>query len=179
MKIQISKEEYEIICDTREQDTFVFDTLIENKINAVNEKLDTGDYAIKYNNELYKGVVVERKASIDELLGNLLDNSHLDEKGQNRFFRELARAKENNTKIFLLIQDKEYYRKLITGNYISKLHKNASSAMVISLLAKFNNLHIVACDREDSPSMIHKILYYHLRERIKQIIIEGGEVLNE
>ena len=82
--------------------------------------------------------------------------------------RELKRAKAAGVKLFLLIQDKDYYIKLLKGEYISHVHPNASAAMVISLMAKFDNLHIIACDRKESPSMVHKILYYHLREEIKR-----------
>lgn len=165
--MKIKNEDYEIICDTREQDVFIQETLEKNNIRTVRKKLDTGDYAIRYKNEYIPKVLIERKANIDELIGNLLDATSKDEEGNNRFIRELKRAQETNTKIFLLIQDKDYYLKLITGNYISKVNSNAITAMIISLLAKFDNLHIVACDRKESASLAYKILYYHLREDLK------------
>lgn len=166
--MKIKNEDYEIICDTREQDVFIQETLEKNNIRTVRKKLDTGDYAIRYKNEYIPKVLIERKANIDELIGNLLDATSKDEEGNNRFIRELKRAQETNTKIFLLIQDKDYYLKLITGNYISKVNSNAITAMIISLLAKFDNLHIVACDRKESASLAYKILYYHLREDLKE-----------
>ena len=46
--MKIKNEDYEIICDTREQDTLIQDTLIKNGIKATREKLNTGDYAIRY-----------------------------------------------------------------------------------------------------------------------------------
>jgi ERCC4-type nuclease len=164
MKIKI--EDYEIICDTREQDTLIQDTLIKKGIKTAREKLDTGDYAIRYQGEYIPNILIERKANLDELLGNLLDPVK-DENKDNRFIRELKRAKAAGVKLFLLIQDKDYYIKLLKGQYISNVHPNASAAMVISLMAKFDNLHIIACNRKESPSMVHKILYYHLREEIK------------
>lgn len=166
--MKLKNEDYEIICDTREQDTFIQDTLIKNGIRTIREKLNTGDYAIRYKNNYTPKVLIERKASIDELIGNLLDATSKDEDGNNRFIRELKRAKESNIKVFLLIQDKDYYLKLITGDYISKVNSNAITGMIISLLAKFDNLHIIACDRRESASMTHKILYYHLREELKE-----------
>lgn len=166
--MKLKNEDYEIICDTREQDTFIQDTLTKNGIQTVREKLDTGDYAIRYKNNYTPKVLIERKASIDELIGNLLDATSKDEEGNNRFIRELKRAKESNIKVFLLIQDKDYYLKLITGDYISKVNSNAITGMIISLLAKFDNLHIIACDRRESASMTHKILYYHLRQELKE-----------
>lgn len=166
--MKIKNEDYEIICDTREQDVFIQETLEKNNIRTVRKKLETGDYAIRYKNEYIPNVLIERKANIDELIGNLLDAASKDEEGNNRFIRELKRAQETNTKIFLLIQDKDYYLKLITSNYISKVNSNAITAMIISLLAKFDNLHIVACDRKESASLVYKILYYHLREELKE-----------
>lgn len=111
-------------------------------------------------------VVVERKACLDELIGNMLDNRK-DENGNNRFIRELERSKQQSLKVYLLIQDKDYYLKLITGEYRSKVNPKAISGMIISLLAKYPNLHIIAADRELSPSMVYKVLFYELREKIK------------
>ena len=127
---------------------------------------ETGDYRIIYKDGYMPPVTVERKACIDELIGNILDNRK-DESGNNRFVREILRAKEEGLKFYLLIQDKDYYKKLITGRYLSRVNKNAISGMIMSLTAKYPWVHIVACDREISPSMVHKILYYELREKLK------------
>ena len=59
MKIKI--EDYEIICDTREQDTLIQDTLIKKGIKTAREKLDTGDYAIRYQGEYIPNILIERK----------------------------------------------------------------------------------------------------------------------
>ena len=60
--------------------------------------------------------------------------------------------------------------KLITGEYRSKVNPKAISGMIISLLAKYPNLHIIAVDKELSPSIVYKILYYELRENLKEKI---------
>ena len=114
-------------------------------------------------------VVVERKASCDELISNMLDHRK-DANGNNRFIRELQRSKQQGLKVYLLIQDKDYYLKLITGEYRSKVNPKAISGMIISLLAKYPNLHIIAVDKELSPSMVYKILYYELRENLKDML---------
>ena len=164
--LKINAEDYAIIYDTREQDIFLPQILHKNGIQVVRRKLDTGDYAIQYKDGYIPPVVVERKAHIDELIGNLLDNRK-DDNGNNRFIRELERAKVQGLKVYLLIQDKDYYIKLITGEYRSKVNSKAISGMIISLLAKYPNLHIVAVDRKFSPSMVHKLLFYELREKLK------------
>lgn len=164
--LKLSNTDYKIITDTREKDLLIPQILHKNGIQTVRRKLDTGDYAIEYKDGYMPPVVVERKAHIDELIGNLLDNRK-DVNGNNRFIRELERSKQQSLKVYLLIQDKDYYMKLITGEYRSKVNTKAISGMIISLLAKYPNLHIIAVDRELSPSMVYKVLFYELREKLK------------
>lgn len=164
--LKINAEDYAIIYDTREQDIFIPQILCKNGIQTIRRKLDTGDYAIQYRDGYMPPVVVERKACLDELIGNMLD-SRKDADGNNRFIRELERSKQQALKVYLLIQDKDYYLKLITGEYRSKVNPKAISGMIISLLAKYPNLHIIAVDRELSPSMVYKVLFYELREKLK------------
>lgn len=167
--LKIDNEDYTVIFDTREQDLFIPAVLHKKGIQVKRQKLDTGDYAIEYKDGFRPPVVVERKASCDELIGNMLDHRK-DTNGNNRFIRELERAKEQDLKVYLLIQDKDYYLKLITGEYRSKVNPKAISGMIISLLAKYPNLHITAVDKELSPSIVYKILYYELRENLKEKI---------
>lgn len=167
--MKLSINDYEIICDTREQDILVPRVLNSKNIKVKREKIDVGDYRIRYiNNGYMPPVTVERKACIDELIGNMLDKRK-DINGNNRFIREILRSKEQGLKFYLLIQDSNWYEKLIRGQYLSKVNKNSISGMITSLMAKYPWVHIVACDRNISPSMIHKILYYELRENLKGI----------
>lgn len=163
---KIDNADYTIIYDSREQDLFIPAILHKKGIQVKKQKLDTGDYAIQYRDGYIPPVVIERKACLDELIGNMLDNRK-DADGNNRFIRELERSKQQDLKVYLLIQDKDYYLKLITGEYRSKVNPKAISGMIISLLAKYPNLHIIAVDRELSPSMVYKVLFYELREKIK------------
>lgn len=165
--MKLIPSDYEVIFDTREQDIFIPSVLAGKGINVKREKIDTGDYKIRHIPTGYEPrVVIERKACIDELIGNMLDNRK-DEDGHNRFIREILRAKEQGFKLYLLIQDSNWYEKLIRGQYLSKVNKNAIAGMITSLMAKYPWLHIVACNREISPSMVHKILFYELREDLK------------
>ena len=169
MKLQ--PNDYEIIFDTREQDIFIPSVLAGKGIQVKREKIDTGDYRIRcISNGYIPPVTVERKACIDELIGNMLD-SRKDENGHNRFAREILRAKEQGLKFYILIQDSNYYEKLIRGQYLSKAKPNSVAGMIMSLTAKYPFVHIVACDRNISPSMVHKILFYELREDLKTIEI--------
>ena len=165
--MKLIPSDYEVIFDTREQDIFIPSVLAGKGIKVKREKLDVGDYRIRcISNGYMSPVTVERKACIDELIGNMLDNRK-DEDGNNRFIREILRAKEQGFKLYLLIQDSNWYEKLIRGQYLSKVNSKALSGMITSLMAKYPWLHIVACNREISPSMVHKILFYELREELK------------
>ncbi|MCB5745365.1 ERCC4 domain-containing protein [Intestinibacter bartlettii] len=167
--LKINAKDYTVMFDTREQDLFIPAVLHKKGIQVKRQKLDTGDYAIEYKDGYIPPVVVERKASCDELISNMLDHRK-DANGNNRFIRELQRSKQQGLKVYLLIQDKDYYLKLITGEYRSKVNPKAISGMIISLLAKYPNLHIIAVDKELSPSMVYKILYYELRENLKDML---------
>ena len=164
--LKINAEDYAILYDTREQDIFIPQILCKNGIQTIRRKLDTGDYAIQYRDGYIPPVVIERKACLDELIGNMLDNRN-DADGNNWFIRELERSKQQDLKVYLLIQEKDYYLKLITGEYRSKVNPKAISGMIRSLMAKYPNLHIIAVDREHSPSMVYKVLFYELREKLK------------
>ena len=153
--------DYKITIDTREKDNrHIVDKLKTNSIEIDNKAMLIGDYGIQSNSYVLP-VVVERK-------GNLLDKSK-DSNGCNRFIRELNRAQENNTKIILLIEDKDYYYKILTGDYRSNVKPKAIRGMIMSLEAKYPNLSIVGIDKSTSASYIHTTLYYHLRQYIKEM----------
>ena len=102
-----------------------------------------GDYRIQ-SGTYSPPIVIERKNSLDEVIGNLLDKDK-DNEGNNRFMRELIRASKTvpKTRIILLIEDKDYYEKLLKGDYRSEVHPNAIRGMIMSLEAKYPNLSIV------------------------------------
>lgn len=161
--------DYKIVVDTREKDNrHIVDKLKTNNINIDNKAMLIGDYGIESGTYALP-VVIERKGSLDELIGNMLDKEK-DANGCNRFIRELNRAKENNTKVILLIEDKDYYYKLLTGDYRSNVNPKAIKGMIMSLEAKYNRiLSIVGIDKSVSASYIHTTLYYHLRQHIKEV----------
>ena len=164
----MDKIEYEIIIDTREKEnTHITEVFDKNNINYEIRTLPIGDYIIESKEHYIPNIVIERKGSIDELIGNLLDKATKDERGNNRFMRELIRAKQCNKRVVLLIEDKDFYIKLLRGEYRSQIKPNASRGMIISLEAKFPNLNIVWIDKKEAASYIHSILYYHLRENLK------------
>lgn len=160
---------YKIIIDTREkQIDHILKAFEKNNISYERRALPIGDYIVEGPNGHVPNVVIERKASIDEIIGNLLDRATRDENGNNRFIRELLRAKKANKKFILLIEDEKFYINLLTGNYRSKVNPKAARGMIMSLEAKYSNLSIMPIEKKLSGSYIHSILYYCLREDLKE-----------
>ena len=166
--LKIDAKNYRILVDSREKDLFIPQILNRNGIATERKKLDTGDYAIQYKNGYIPGIVIERKSCIEELLSNLTDNRK-DKNGNNRFQKELERAKAQGLKVYLLIEDENFYTNIIKGNYRNKINPNAAKGMIFSLEAKFRNLSIVWMNKKEMPGYIHTILYYKLRQDLKEM----------
>lgn len=160
---------YKLIIDSREKEIdHITSKFLSNRISYDVRGLSIGDYRIQ-SDTYSPPVVIERKGSLDELIGNLLDKDK-DNEGNNRFMRELLRSSKTvpKTKVILLIEDKNYYEKLLKGDYKSNVHPNAIRGMIMSLEAKYPNLSIAAIDKKYSASYIHTTLYYHLRQQLKE-----------
>lgn len=150
-----NKIKYKVIVDTREkQIDHILKAFKKNNIDYTRRALPIGDYIIEGPNGHVPNVVIERKNSKDE-------------NGNNRFIRELLRAKRANKKFILLIEDGKFYTNLVTGNYRSKVNPKAAKGMIMSLEAKYSNLSIVWMEKREVASYIHSILYYCLREDLK------------
>lgn len=163
-----NKIKYKVIVDTREKNIeHIIKAFEKNNIKYERRSLPIGDYIIEGPRGYVPNVVIERKASIDEIIGNVLDKATVDENGNNRFTRELLRAKRANKKFILLIEDEKFYINLLTGNYRSKVNPRAARGMIMSLEAKYPNLSIMPIEKKLSGSYIHSILYYCLREDLK------------
>ena len=163
-----NKIKYKVIVDTREKNIdHIIKAFEKNNIKYERRALAIGDYIIEGPRGYVPNVVIERKNSIDEIISNLLDTATKDENGNNRFIRELIRAKKANKKFILLIEDGKFYTNLLTGNYRSNMNPKAARGMILSLESKFRNLSIVWMSKKEVASYIHSILYYCLREDLK------------
>lgn len=160
---------YKIVIDSREKENkHIIEAFNKNGISTITRGVPTGDYIIESSGNYVPNIAIERKGSLDELIGNLLDSATKNEHGKNRFMRELDRSKQCNKRLVILIEDREWYSKLLKGQYISRVNSKAISGMIISILAKYPNVSIMAEDKKFAGSMIHKILYYALREDLKE-----------
>lgn len=164
----MEKINHKIIIDTREKNIeHIIKAFEKNNIKYERRALPIGDYIIEGPSGYVPNVTIERKASIDEIIGNLLDTATKDENGNNRFTRELIRSKKANKKFILLIEDEKFYINLLTGNYRSKVNPRAAKGLIISLEAKYPNLSIVWVNKKEVASYIYNILFYTLRENLK------------
>lgn len=164
-----NKIKYKVIVDTREKNIeHIIKAFEKNNIKYERRALPIGDYMVESLEGYVPNIVIERKASIDEITSNLLDTATKDENGNNRFIRELIRAKRANKKFILLIEDEKFYINLLKGNYRSNMNPKAAKGMIMSLQAKFPNLTIVWMSKKEVASYIHSILYYCLREDLKE-----------
>ena len=164
----MEKINYKIIIDTREKEIdHIINAFEKNNVKYERRALPIGDYIIEGPSGYVPNVVIERKASIEEIISNLLDKSTVDENGNNRFTRELIRAKKANKKFILLIEDEKFYINMLTGNYRSKVNPKAAKGLIMSLQAKYPNLSIMPIEKKLTGSYIHSVLYYALREDLK------------
>lgn len=164
----MEKINYKIIIDTREKEIdHIIKAFEKNNVPYEKRSLPIGDYIVEGPSGYVPNVVIERKASIDEIISNLLDTATKDENGNNRFTRELIRAKKANKKFILLIEDEKFYINLLKGNYRSKMNPKAAKGQIMSLQAKYPNLSIMPIEKKLVGSYIHSVLYYALREDLK------------
>lgn len=139
-----------IIIDSREKKfSNVKRYFDRNKIKYKIEKLDVGDYMSDKNDKL----VVDRKASLDEIASNLCT------KDNNRFYRELHRAMENKVKIIFLIEKKiNSFKDVISWK--SKYSK-INGSMVLDRMAKIElsyNVEFRFCHKNSTGKQIIEIL---------------------
>ena len=150
-----------IVCDTREQEnghvTGYFD---KRKVAHTSRKLDTGDYSAMIGDmTLEHEVVVERKANLDELCGNVTVD-------RQRLADEFTRAKADGLKVFLVIENASW-SDIFLHNYRSKLEPKSLIATLLSWQIRFN-ITVVFCKPSESGQIIYGILYYTAREALKK-----------
>lgn len=159
--------DYEIICDSREKvNEHILNSFKRNNINYRVEKLAVGDYRVEYKG--YRpSCIIERKSNLDELILNLTD-ANKDSNEDNRFTRKLKRAVCSNQRVYIVIEDLNWYENLLSNNYRSKAKSNAVRGMLISLMSKYpNHLSVHGVKKELAGSFINSLLYYALKEGLK------------
>lgn len=146
-----------IIVDSREQENqHIINYFDSKKIPYKVRKIDTGDYSAMIDDRtLEYQCVIEKKNSLDEIVGNLVNS-------RDRFEREFLRAKANGTKVFLVIENASW-NDVFLGNYRSKYPPKSLLGSLLAWQVRFN-VTIVFCEKQNTAKLVHGILYYYARE---------------
>lgn len=155
-----------VLIDTREQvNSHVVDYLDKKKIPHKLHALSYGDYScyLPKNEELgimrdvyfTDAVVIERKASLDELAANLSQE-------RKRFENELIRS--TGTKIYLMVENGSYGG-IVRSEYRSKYNPKSYIGTLATFSARYG-LDVNFVEKEMAGNFIYHHLYYHVREEL-------------
>ena len=122
-----------------------------------NAQLPSGEWLFDTEQLISAPVVIERKMSLDELAMCFT-------KDRDRFEREFQRAKANNARIFLLIENATW-ENLLNGKYRSRFNHSAFLASLAAWIIRYD-LQLIFCKEETSGRLIKEFLYRDLKERI-------------
>ena len=170
-----------IIIDTREKKCeHIVAYLDKNRIKHITQKLDVGDYSFTFNEMNYSDeIVIERKASLDEIVGNFTGHvlsTKKDEKGnfiklsnRDRFEREFLRMQ--TSKKYLLIENASW-EKIYRHGYRSQLPPESLAASMYTFQHRFK-INTIFASREYTPQVIYGVFFYYLREKIlnKEVMV--------
>lgn len=141
-------------------------------------KLEYGDYTFNFtkpdgkplfdDTEAVKPpVVIERKASLEELSGNLTEKrqeKHKEMNVRNRFEAELKLAHDNGASVYLLIEDAALSN-VLNHQYNTKLNEASFFHTLTAYMARYD-LKLIFCRADESGGVIKEILFRELKERL-------------
>lgn len=172
---KLLKENLKVLYDTREQqNSHILEYFDRNKIPYKKQKIDEGDYTAIITKcpekgiyrDIYFPVAVERKNSIDELAGNLAEET--DTHDDIRLIRELQRAKTKGIKIYLIIEDKNGMENIKKGNYRS-LYKPKAFLGRLSSIQDLYLYDTIFTENKNTGFEIYRKLYYSVRNFLKEL----------
>lgn len=156
-ELEAELKKLSFVIDRREQkNEWIEEYCDKHKIPVIHRKLDVGDYACQLGDITFENdFVVERKADLDEICGNLTAD-------RDRFEREFLRAKAHGIKAYLLIENGSW-QDIMIHNYHSKLSPKSLLASLLAWQTRFN-VTIIFCPKDISAAIIHGIFHYAARE---------------
>lgn len=166
----------EILIDTREQPTPRARKRYETfGVPYRRVTLSYGDYS--YNatlpggERLYEGdggitpsFSIERKMDLDELASCFT-------RGRDRFRREFERARDNNARIFLIVENATW-ENLLAGKYRSRVHPSAFLASITAWTIRYN-MNLIFCKEETTGKLIKELCYRDLKERLERGVYDN------
>lgn len=155
-----------MLVDTREKkNSHITDYFTKHGIAYEPTTLSYGDYsfmlpaAAEENIYFHKDIVVERKASLEELSGNLAQE-------RERFEREFLKAGNDGAKLYLMVEDVGGYSSIISHKYNTQLTPAAYMASLKAWEARFN-CNVQFIDKQYSGYYIISTFRYFAREMLK------------
>lgn len=164
----ILNDELVILVDTREKENkHILQFFQDHNVKYEKEKIDAGDYAAKLVNEEIEFTfpsVIERKASVNEIIGNMLEKK--DENRRLRIEREFERAANLNRNVYMLIEDENGLNNISSGKYRSELNPKAALGKFLTWNVMYTK-GTTFCSKANAGFYIYKILYYAARDYMK------------
>lgn len=156
-----------ILVDSREkQNGHILSYFDKQGIAYQNEKLEYGDYsfvlpASAAGEDIYfhRDIVVERKASLEELSGNLAQK-------RQQFETEFLKAGNDGCKVYLMVEDSGGYSSIIGHKYRTEFTPAAYMASLKSWESRFN-ANVQFIDKQYSGYYIYSTFSYFCREMLK------------
>lgn len=179
LEVKECLESMYVIGDTREQLTARYKHRIAQFERYQISKLNYGDYTYGFvlnGHDIYEHsdtisapVVIERKMSLVEFSGNLCERQqekHKADNLRNRFEAEFHRARQNNAKVYLLIEDGSI-DSIIQHKYKTRLNPNSMLGSLLAYTARYDIVPIF-CSQMVSGRIIREILYRELKQRLER-----------
>ena len=167
-----------IICvDSREQSNqHIIDFFDKKKVPYVVEKLPFGDYSCKIKAGSFEGqerdiyftndFVVERKASIDEICGNLKEEAA-------RLKKELAHLNKYNIEFYIFLEDENYELNLRNANYMSQYDAFTLMQRIYKGIEAEYDTMVIPVPKSCMGSKI----YYFLQARVYNLFMHKGLII--
>lgn len=165
-----------IYVDTREHEgknDHILTYFDKHEIPWIKKKLDAGDYSyflpanpdlgITENLDFSGEVMIERKANLEEISGNLTATRKKGEKPGQRIRDEFARAPAHK----ILLIENASYKRLAEGDYNTDFAPKAFAAKLFSMWHEFNIPVIFMPDKNYTGQFIYNYFYYYLRNLMK------------
>ena len=142
-----------IIVDTREKGhKSILKYFDEHNIDYITSKLDYGDYMFYKNNN----VVIDRKNSLLELVGNLCHTSE-----HERVKREIKRSKEDGCKDFIFLIAESKIKSVEDIKNWSSPHTKVKGSVLLKIMVTMKNkygVRFIICPRKDMGKKIIELL---------------------
>ena len=168
-----------VIVDSRENaNQHIIDFFNKKKIPYAVEKLPFGDYSCKIKAGSFEGqerdiyftndFVVERKANIDEICGNLKDDAA-------RLKKELAHLNKHDIEFYIFLEDENYELNLRNSNYMSQYDAFTLMQRIYKGIEAEYNTMVIPVPKSCMGSKI----YYFLQARVYNLFKHKGYILEK